>query len=100
MNLSFCGGFIKNGVGFDPESVKKVTIEDWLDHLDHAAELVGTSHIGIGSDLDGGCGFPDLNDVTRFPLLTEGMVSRGYSDQDIEKILGGNDLRVFKQVLK
>ncbi len=100
MNLSFCGGFIKNGVGFDPEAVKKVTIEDWLDHLDHAVELVGTSHVGIGSDLDGGCGFPDLNDVTRFPLLTEGMISRGYSDEDIEKVLGVNDLRVFKKVLK
>ena len=100
MNLSFCGGFIKEGVGFDPEAVKKVTINDWLDHLDHAVELVGTNYIGLGSDLDGGCGFPELNDVTRFPYLTEGMVSRGYSDRDIEKILGGNDLRVFKKVLK
>jgi membrane dipeptidase len=100
MNLSFCGGFIKDGVGFDSEAVKKVTIMDWLDHLDHAVGLVGTSHVGIGSDLDGGCGFPDLSDVTRFPSLTEGMVSRGYSDSDIEKILGGNDLRVFKKVLK
>ena len=100
MNLSFCAGFIKNGVGFDPEAVKKVTIEDWLDHLDHAVKLVGTSTIGIGSDLDGGCGFPDLNDVTYFPRLTEGMISRGYSDQDIKKILGSNNLRVFKQVLK
>ncbi|TRO50614.1 membrane dipeptidase [Candidatus Bathyarchaeota archaeon] len=100
MNLSFCGGFIKDGVGFDSEAVKKVRIEDWLDHLDHAVELVGTNHIGLGSDLDGGCGFPELNDVTKFPYLTKGMVSRGYSDQDIEKILGGNDLRVFKQVIK
>jgi microsomal dipeptidase-like Zn-dependent dipeptidase len=36
--------------------------------------------VGIGSDLDGGCGFPGLDDVTKFPSLTEGMVSRGYSD--------------------
>jgi membrane dipeptidase len=101
MNLSFCAGFIKDGVGFgDPEAIKKVTIQDWLDHLDHAVELVGTSHVGIGSDLDGGCGFPGLDDVTKFPSLTEGMVSHGYSDEDIEKILGANDLRVFKKVLK
>jgi membrane dipeptidase len=101
MNLSFCGGFIKDGVGFDdPEALKKVTVEDWLDHLDHAVELVGTSHVGIGSDLDGGCGFPGLDDVTKFPSLTEGMVSRGYSDEDIRNILGANDLRVFKKVLK
>jgi membrane dipeptidase len=99
LNLSFCAGFIKDGIGFDPEALKKVTIDDWLDHLDHAVDLVGTGHVGIGSDLDGGCGFPGLDDVTRFTSLTQGMVSRGYSDQDIEKILGGNDLRVFKKVL-
>ena len=100
INLSFCGGFIKEGVGFNREAVKKVTIEDWLDHLDHAVNLVGADHVGVGSDLDGGCGFPGLHDVTCFPSLTEGMISRGYSDQDIEKILGANDLRVFKKVLK
>jgi len=100
MNLSFCGGFIKDSVGFgDPEALKKVTVDDWLDHLDHAVGLVGTGHVGIGSDLDGGCGFPGLDDVSRFPTLTEGMVARGYSDNDIEKILGANDLRVFKRVL-
>jgi membrane dipeptidase len=100
MNLSFCAGFIKDGIGFgDPEAVTKVTIHDWLDHLDHAVELVGTNHVGIGSDLDGGCGFPDLQDVTTFPHLTEGMVVRGYSDSDIKKVLGANNLRVFKKVL-
>ena len=100
LNLSFCAGFIKDGVCFgDPEALKKVTVHDWLDHLDHAVELVGTGHVGIGSDLDGGCGFPGLDDVTRFTSLTQGMVARGYSDQDIEKILGGNNLRVFKKVL-
>jgi len=101
INLSFCAGFIKDGVGFgDPESINKVTIEDWLDHLDHAVGLVGTDHVGLGSDLDGGCGFPGLDDATKFPDLTRGMVARGYSDADIEKILGANDLRVFKKVLK
>ncbi len=56
--------------------------------------------MGVGSDLDGGCGFPGLDDITKFPSLTEGMVSRGYSDEDIRKILGANDLRVFKKVLR
>jgi membrane dipeptidase len=101
MNLSFCAGFIKDGIGFgDPEALKKVTIEDWLDHLDHAVGLVGTDHVGLGSDLDGGCGFPGLDDVTKFPDLTRGMISRGYADHDIKKILGANNLRVFKKVLK
>jgi membrane dipeptidase len=101
LNLSFCAGFIKDGIGFgNPETIKKVTIEDWLDHLDHAVKLVSTNHVGIGSDLDGGCGFPGLDDVTKFPSLTEGMISRGYSNEDIRKILGSNNMRVFKKVLK
>jgi len=100
INLSFCGGFILDGVGFNWEAVKKVTIEDWLDHLDHAVNLVGADYVGVGSDLDGGCGFPGLHDATCFPSLTEGMITRGYSDKDIEKILGANNLRVFKKVLK
>jgi membrane dipeptidase len=101
MNLSFCAGFIKDGIGFGtPETLKKVTIEDWLDHLDHVVSLVGINHVGLGSDLDGGCGFPGLDDVTKFPDLTRGMISRGYSDHEITKILGANDLRVFKRVLK
>jgi membrane dipeptidase len=101
LNLSFCGGFIKEGVGLgDPEALTKVKVEDWFNHLDHAVDLVGTSHVGIGSDLDGGCGFPGLDDITKFPTITQGMVLRGYSDSDIEKILGGNNLRVFKRVLK
>lgn len=100
LNLNFCAGFIKDSVGFDPETVKKVTIEDWLDHLDHAVGLVGADHVGIGSDLDGGCGFPGLDDITKIPELTRGMVSAGYSDKNIEKILGTNNLRILKQVLK
>lgn len=101
LNLSFCGGFIKEGVDFsDHEALKKVRVDDWLDHLDHATNLIGVSHVGIGSDLDGGCGFPGLDDITKFPTLTKGMISRGYSDDEVQKILGGNNLRVFKKVLK
>jgi membrane dipeptidase len=100
LNLSFCANFIKNKVGIgNPETMRKVSIEDWLDHLDHAVNLVGTSHVGIGSDFDGGCGFPGLDDITKIPSLTKGLVSRGYSNQDIKKILGENNLRVFKKVL-
>ncbi len=98
MNLSFCAGFIKEGVN-NRETLYKVTLNDWLDHLDHAVNLVGPNHIGLGSDLDGGCGFPGLDDVTMFPELTRGMISRGYADHEIKKILGTNDLRVFKKVL-
>ena len=48
LNLSFCADFIKDGVGFgDPEALKKVTVHDWLDHLDHAVELIGTGEYGL-----------------------------------------------------
>jgi membrane dipeptidase len=100
LNLSFCGSFLKNGIGFgDKASLEKLLVDDWLDHLDHAVKLVGSEFVGIGSDLDGGCGFPDLDDITKFPKLTQGMVSRGYSDREIKRILGENNMRVFKEVL-
>jgi membrane dipeptidase len=100
LNLSFCGSFLKSGIDFsDKASLEKLKVDDWLDHLDHAVDLVGSEHVGIGSDLDGGCGFPGLDDITKFPSLTQGMVSRGYSDKEIKRILGENNMRVFKEVL-
>jgi membrane dipeptidase len=54
----------------------------------------------LGSDFDGGCGFPELNDITKVPRITRGLVARDYPDEEIKKILGGNNLRVFKDVLR
>lgn len=98
IHLSYCGGFIKQGVTRD--NISEVSLDNWLDHLDHAVKLVGPDHVGLGSDFDGGCGFPGLDNATKIPNITRGMVARGYSDDDIEKILGGNFLRVFKKVVK
>jgi membrane dipeptidase len=70
-----------------------------LEHIDYIKNLVGVDFIGIGSDLDGGIDTPyDLYDVTCYPLLTQKMVERGYTEIEIRKILGLNFLRVFKQV--
>ena len=70
-----------------------------FDHIDYVKNLVGADFVGIGSDLDGGIGTPyDLYDVTCYPLLTQKMVERGYTEIEIRKILGLNFLRVFKQV--
>jgi membrane dipeptidase len=100
LNLSFCGSFLKNGIDFgDKASLEELQVDDWLDHLDHAVNLVGSEYVGIGSDLDGGCGFPDLEDITKFPRLTQGMVYRGYSEKEIKRILGENNMRVFREVL-
>jgi membrane dipeptidase len=97
VNLSYCGGFIKQGV--TRENLGQVTIDDWLNHVDHINDLVGHNYIGLGSDFDGGCGFPEMDDITKVPEITRGLVSRGYSDGEISDILGGNDLRVFEKVL-
>jgi len=80
--------------------LSEVSLDDWLDHLDHAVDLVGPDHVGLGSDFDGGCGFPRMDDISKVPDITRGLVARDYSDEDIEKILGSNNLRVFKEVLK
>ena len=68
-----------------------------LDHIDYIVKLVGVDFVGLGSDFDGISSAPiGLNGVEDFPKITEGLLKRGYNKKDIEKILGGNFLRVFK----
>jgi membrane dipeptidase len=69
--------------------------------VDHIVHVAGIDHVGLGSDFDGfGPPAPaGLEDVTRMPALTAGLVSRGYSESDVRRILGGNFLRVFRQVV-
>jgi membrane dipeptidase len=75
-------------------------LDEVLDHFDHVIEIAGIDHVGIGSDFDGvGDSLPvGLKDVSMYPNLIAGFLSRGYSEQDIEKILGGNLLRVWSDV--
>jgi membrane dipeptidase len=68
-----------------------------LDHIDYIVKLVGVDFVGLGSDFDGISSSPlGLDGVQDFPKVTEGLVKRGYNKNEIEKILGGNFLRVFK----
>ena len=68
-----------------------------IDHLDHIVQLAGVNHVGLGSDFDGINSSPrELEDVTCFPLIYEELVKRGYSTSDINKILGGNFIRLLK----
>lgn len=72
-----------------------------VDHIDHVVKLVGIDHVGIGSDFDGVQAVPaDLKSVADLPNLTKELLRRGYSESDIDKILGGNMLRVMEQVSK
>lgn len=73
-------------------------LEKFMDHIDHVVKLVGVDHVGFGSDYDGTGSVPKgLDDVTGLPLITYHLLKRGYSEEDIKKILGGNFLRVFRQ---
>lgn len=68
-----------------------------IDHIDYIAKMIGTDHVGLGSDFDGIESAPQqLDDVTSYPLITRELLKRGYSQADVEKILGGNFIRVFK----
>jgi membrane dipeptidase len=73
------------------------TIGQLVDHIDHLVGVMGAAHVGIGSDFDGGELMPTgLEDVSRFPWLIAELLRRGYADDDIRAIAGGNILRVMR----
>ena len=75
----------------------RATVGQVADHIDHLRSVMGVDHIGIGSDLDGGELLPDgLEDVSGFPNLLAELLRRGYSDDDVRAIAGGNILRVMR----
>lgn len=68
-----------------------------FDHIDYIVKLVGADYVGIGADMDGVDALPkDFNGVEDYPKITRGLLQRGYSEEDVNKILGGNFIRVFK----
>ncbi len=75
-------------------------VTDVADHIDHVVQLVGIDHVGLGSDFDGvGDSLPTgLKDVSQYPNLIRVLLERGYSDEDVTKILSGNLLRVWRAV--
>lgn len=75
-----------------------VTIATMIDHLDHAVAVAGIDHVGIASDFDGGGGVGGWDDAAETPAVTAELIARGYSETDIEKIWGGNVLRVMRAV--
>ena len=70
-----------------------------VDHIDYIVKLVGPDYVGLGSDWDGVPYMPEgLQDCSMVPNITKELVERGYTDEDIHKILGGNFMRVFREV--
>jgi membrane dipeptidase len=77
----------------------RVSYEAILDNIDHVVKIAGAGHVGLGSDFDGISGMvPEgMEDVSKYPVLVKGLIARGYSDQDIRKIMGLNLLRVLRE---
>jgi membrane dipeptidase len=78
----------------------KASWEKIIDHIDHVVKLVGVEHVGLGSDFDGGPMPVGMEDVTRLPKITEALLRRGYKEAEIRRILGGNTLRLMRDVEK
>jgi len=79
--------------------IPRGSIHDLLDHIDHISKIAGPEHVGIGSDFDGVEKLPtQLEDVSCYPYITQGLIDRGYTDDQIRGILGGNLLRVMRGV--
>jgi membrane dipeptidase len=69
-----------------------------VDHIEHVIKTAGSDHVGLGSDFDGINAVPvQLDDVSYYPYITQELLNRGYSKEDVLKVLGGNFLRVFRQ---
>ena len=99
--IAASGGLV--GVTYVPSFLAQehqdASLEKVLDHIDYIVKTIGLDHVGLGSDFDGFDGvLPGLEDVSHLPALTAGLVARGYSDEKVAQILGGNYLRVFRQV--
>ena len=81
-------------------ALPRVSWEKIIAHIDHVVKLVGPDHVGLGSDFDGATMPDGMEDCSKLPKITEALMRKGYSDDDIGKILGGNLLRVMEQTEK
>lgn len=77
---------------------KLATVADVVDHIDHVVQVIGIDYVGIGTDFDGGGGVEGCKSVAEMKNITLELLRRGYSKADIEKIWGGNIMRVFREV--
>jgi membrane dipeptidase len=75
-----------------------VSWEKIVEHIDHAVKVAGVDHVGLGSDFDGATMPIGMEDASKLPKITSALMEKGYPAADVEKILGGNILRVMEQV--
>ncbi len=92
MQVTLYAGFLRKD--------SKATILDAISHLEHAIKIMGIDHVGLGTDFDGDGGIPGLANASELTLFTRQLLERRYSERDIQKIWGGNFLRVMGMVQK
>jgi membrane dipeptidase len=73
-------------------------VQTFIDHIDYAVKLIGIDHVGISSDFGGGGGIVGWADARETPNVTTELIARGYSEEAIRKLWGGNLLRVWRDV--
>jgi len=79
---------------------KLASVKDVVNHIDHIVKIAGIDHVGIGTDFDGGGEVSGCYDVSEMGNITLELVKRGYDEEQIRKIWGGNFMRVFRKVLE
>ncbi|MBO0719599.1 MAG: dipeptidase [Blastocatellia bacterium] len=105
--INFFNGFInteyaKPGMPAPAKPAHSATLAMLMEHFDHAIKVAGIDHVGIGSDFDGVEGLlpQGMDDISRLPTITYELLKRGYSDEEVKKVLGGNLLRTMAEVEK
>ncbi|MGB3149408.1 MAG: dipeptidase [Maribacter sp.] len=88
----------KELVANNAEAPKAVDVSDFVDHIDYMVKLIGIDHVGISSDFDGGGGIEGWSDASETFNVTYELVKRGYTPEEIEKLWGGNLMRVLDEV--
>lgn len=99
--VTFVSGFIAPTEQLKREPKARGTIHDVCDHIEHVIKVAGIDHVGLGGDYDGVTSLPHgLEDVSKYPGITQILLDRGYGEEQIHKLLGGNILRVMEQAEK
>ena len=89
-----CIAFVRSFINDNPQNA---SVKDIVDHIEHVVELVGTEHVGLGSDFDGAKMPRNISDVSDYPKITKELLKRGYTKEEVKKILGKNILRVLEE---
>jgi membrane dipeptidase len=97
-NYSKVVGLAKANANKRTDRPQAVDVADFVDHIDYMVNLIGLDHVGISSDFDGGGGIEGWSDASETPNVTLELVKRGYSEEEIAQLWGGNLLRVLDEV--